>query len=323
MATLTVVGGGTWGRAWASCAGAHGNRVTLISRKSRSELFDSRVEVVPWPGEDCGGFDLASLIILAVPIDRARSSIAALAPWIHPHHRIVHFSRGLTGATLRPMSAIIRRHSACRQIGVLAGPLTPELIVGSQPVAAVLGTDFPALAADLRRALAGAALHLEEGHGLEDVEWTSALTGLGLFVLGLARGLGAPPERLAVVGTAVMAELRRLAVALAVDEACFFGLAGTGDVMAALAGGQRDETSLGQRIARAQTMSRYRAPAMDPGSLAANLAPLSRRVLERARRVGVTMPIARCVEQVLSGELPVREFVEALCDGSVLEHRSA
>lgn len=302
---IAVLGAGGFGWGLARAAVGLGTDVVLWSRRPPPLEGPERITVT---AELRAAAEL-DLLLMAVPGRHARGLLRELEPHVDGRHAIVHVSRGLADdeVGLRTLADLVLEHTAVRRVGVLAGPLVPDDLAQGRPGGAIVGTDFPDIVESLRAALGGpgSGLRLYESDDRLGVELASALVGALLFTVGYARGLGVGGSALATLATRGLAEIARLGRAMGARHETFFGLAGLGDLLAAIAGTRRPEVVLGELLAEGAELP----GALDRLGAHVEAVAVARRVTRHAREIGIEMPIASVVAEVLAGE---RSGAEAL-----------
>ena len=225
-----VLGGGGFGRGLAQAASRIGRDVVLWSRSG--DASDGRIRTT----RNLADLAEAEIIFVAVPSIYVAEVSGQLGEHLDGSHLLVHVSRGLVGEELTTVSHVLRHETPCRRVGALAGPLVAQALAEGQPGGGVIGTRFPEVAEAVRRAIAGPTLRIYETRDVTGVEVASAMVGLLCLAVGYGQAGGIGPGTLAVVVTRGMAEAARVGQALGAEQATFGGLAGFGDLMAAVAG---------------------------------------------------------------------------------------
>jgi glycerol-3-phosphate dehydrogenase (NAD(P)+) len=304
---IGVVGAGGFGRAIALASARHGHDVVVWSRKDRELPDPIRMSADIGAVEDC------ELIFVAVPARHAVSTAEQLGEVVDGRHLIIHVSRGLIGAELKTVTQVIRDKTVCRRIGALAGPLAADALAEGRPSGAILGTGFPELTEMARDALGGGELRIYDTPDVVGVELASATVGFLMVVLAYAQEIGAEPSTLAVLATRGMVEVSRVGQTLGAKEATFMGLAGLGDLIAAVAGDQRPEFQLGRALAQGAKLSNARGKV---GAYVEGI-DVARHMMEHARRLGLDTPISSTFVALSEGRINPDDAIQALMERHV------
>jgi len=302
-----VAGAGGFGRAIAIASARHGHDVMLWSRSARDLPESIHVSSDMGPLREC------DLIFLAVPARHAVDAAEQLGEVIDGRHLVVHVSRGLVGAELKTITQVVREKTVCRRVGALAGPLVADALAEGRPSGAILGTGFPELTAMVREAIGGSDLRIYETSDVVGVELASATVGFLTVVLGYVQELGAEPGTLAVLATRGMAEISRIGVTLGAKESTFMGLAGLGDLIAAVAGDKRPESRLGRALGLGAELG---TAIGELGSYVEGF-EVARHMIEHARRDGLETPISSTFVAVSEGRMGPEDAIHALMERRV------
>ena len=312
---VAVVGGGEFGRSLATAVARSAGAVLHYSR-SGNALVDAEVEGTVYATSDLADLRDAELLFLAVPSPYVDDVARSLDQHLDGRHMLVHVSRGLatgdgagTGAlTLVTLSETLRTLTACRRVGALAGPLVPESLATTKPGGAIIGTPFPEVAHAVRAALGGPSMRLYDTDDLLGVEIASACVGVLAIAVGVARGLGVGPGALALLCTRGMAEATRVGLEVGAEASTFAGLAGFGDLVACVAGDDRVELGLGQRLAQGHGVQS--ALAELGGHVEGVL--LAPRIAHFAEEAGLDTPILAAIAALVGGALGPQEALASL-----------
>lgn len=296
--SVSVIGAGPWGATVAWLIAKEGRAVSLwsSSETKRAVLRDTRkppntaielpgnVAIVDTPEQALA----ADLVFLAVPPAYARAVVRAAAPWVRPSHRVVHTVKGLEPGGLA-VSTVIREETCCLQTGMLAGPVAPDELWRGDEMAAVVGSQFEAVAIEASHALCGPSLRVYQSTDLTGVEIGGAMrTPIGLAA-GMLREAGLGGPTLAFLLTRGLAEAGRLADALGGKHETVAGLSGIGDWLVTTHDEDDPVMQAGHRLARGEACGYDEAEAR------------VRTLIALGRQERVDMPITRAVGAVLDG----------------------
>ena len=297
-APVGVVGAGSFGRALATAIQREGEAI-LWSRSARDEVYITTNE------EDLARCEL---IFIAVPSMHVPEVAKVLAPVLDGRHLLVHVSRGLIGDELQTVSRHLRASTPARRVGCLAGPLDPRVFTGGEPGGGIVGTPFPEVADAVRDAIAGGGLRLYDTDDVVGVEVASAMVGLLAMQAGFCLESKIRPSAMAVMMSRGLDEAARVGVQLGGREQTFHGMAGTGDLFAALSGDERAEVRLGRALAQSFDLDEAGKQA---GAYIEGLT-IARRVANFAESRGIEAPIAAITAKALEGSMTIEEGLRHL-----------
>ncbi|PRP91293.1 Glycerol-3-phosphate dehydrogenase [Enhygromyxa salina] len=299
---VAVLGGGRFGLALVKAAARTGE-VLLWSRRD-PELGLDNLRVT----SDLADVAAAELVLMAVPSRYAEDMLREAGCHLDGRHLLVHVSRGLLDDELRTMSHVLKTVTPCRRVGVLAGPISVDVLTNASPGAGVVGSEFPEVAEAVRGALGGPTLRIYDSSDMRGVELAAALTGLLLFTVGFAQGVGFGPSTIGAMTTRGVAEVARIGMALGARADTFGGLACFGDLLAAVAGSDRPELELGRALAEGATP---RAALLRAGGNIEGI-EVARRVSTFGTRRKIRTPLADVIAAMVGGELTASEAVRSL-----------
>lgn len=312
---IAVVGGGSFGRSLARAACRVGQRVILWSRQARQIDLgggggDSLVTTTRLP-------DLAQaeLVFFAVPSPHVTALADELGHFLDGSHLLVHVSRGLLGPELETVSEVLGSRTPCRRVGALAGPLVAKNLADGHPGGAIIGSAFPEVVEAVTDAIGGSRLRVYGTDDVVGVEVASALVGLVALALGYSMTaslgglpIGMEPGTLAVLATRGLAEATRVGEARGGSSRTFAGLAGAGDLIAAVAGDGRPEVEFGKALGEGLDL---RAAAERAGAYVEGAA-LAAHVAAFGRRRGIQVPLSLGIAKLMAGEINAEQLAEAL-----------
>lgn len=301
---VAVVGGGSFGRSLAHAAGRVGQRVILWSRQAR-QLDAGESITTTTRLEDLAE---AELVFFAVPSPHVAALADELGRSLDGSHLLVHVSRGLLGSELATVSEVLGARTPCRRVGALAGPLVARSLAEGHPGGAIIGSAFPEVIDAVSDAIGGPSLRVYGTHDVVGVEIASALVGLVALALGYALQLGMGPGTLAVLATRGLAEATRVGEVRGGQARTFAGLAGAGDLIAAVAGDGRPEVEFGRALGEGLDLQ---AAAERAGAYVEGAA-LAAQVTAFGQRTGIEVPLAVGLAKLVAGELSAGQLIEAL-----------
>jgi glycerol-3-phosphate dehydrogenase len=308
-----VVGAGAWGTAMAICLARAGFEVDLgcrtdeqarlLGAERRNARYLPDVDlpdgVTPVRAADLAlsGHDL---VCLAVPAGALPSVIAAHGEHISPRAGVLVLSKGLVAPLGSLPSSFVAERCRARAVAVLGGPSRAnEVLVTGASV--VLGCADRGLTRQLSEALGAAGL---------DVTATSDVTGVELAgcarnaaVLAAAAAASAGPNVAGAAAGKVFAEIDALARLRGGRPETFAGLAGAGDLVAAV-------VATGSRNRRAGELLAQGVPAAEIGA-----------ALGRNAEAVDSVPLLATVARDARLDTPALQGLAALVEGRIEPER--
>ena len=300
-APVGIVGGGSFGVGLGAAIARHGGEPLLWSRRGVEHAGLRTAKSI----DELGACELVFVVVPSMYVPDVAKQLACA---LDGRHLLVHVSRGLIGDELETVSRHLSAHTPARRVGCLAGPINAEVLERGLPGGGVVGSLFPEVADAVREAIGGAALRLYPTEDAIGVEVASAMVGLLALVLGFGLESKISPSALAVMMSRGLDEAARVGVRLGGRAETFSGLAGAGDLFAAMAGDERAELRLGRALARSLDIE---AAGREAGAYIEGLT-IARRVASYATNVGVRAPIAAVIADVLEGVLTPERALSTL-----------
>lgn len=302
-APVGIVGGGSFGVGLAEAIERHGGEAIVWSRKPR-DVDAAHVRTTT----DVNELAHCELVFVVVPSMYVPVVAPSLALALDGRHLLVHVSRGLIGESLETVSRHLSKHTPARRVGCLAGPINAEVLARGIPGGGVVGSGFPEVAVAVREAIGGATLRLYATDDTVGVEVASAMVGLLALAAGFCLESKISPSALATMMSRGLDEAARVGVRLGAREETFHGLAGAGDLYAAIAGDDRAELRLGRALAHSSDLD---AAGREAGAYIEGVT-IARRVASYAAKMGLDAPIASVIASVLEGRLTPEEGLASL-----------
>jgi len=322
---LSVLGAGAWGTALAA-NWATQLEVTLWGRNAAEldAMRDARINARYLPGcplPDTLHFDpdfdrvtgSADLIVIAVPTSGLRTTLESLAqrPKLPP---LVWVCKGFEhGSRKLPHQLIAELLPDRTQTGVLSGPSFAQEVAQGFPTALTLASQDSALAQRLAEKLSVHRLRIYAHDDVIGVEIGGALKNVMAIAAGICDGLKLGHNARAALITRGLAEMTRLGVRVGGHFETFMGLSGLGDLILTTTGDLSRNRQVGLRLARSQQLDSILA---ELGHVAEGVTT-AREVVALAAEIGVDMPIAQAVCQMLFEGLPAAQAVDALLNREI------
>lgn len=321
---ILIVGAGAWGTALAVNATAQGRHtVSLWAREAaqRQGLQEQRVNSRYLPGvelpsslqcpqghlqEAVAGQDL---VVLAAPVAAVRGLMQALCglsvplAWLSKGFEAS--SSGRPGLMVHEIQAEVAPRLSC---GVLSGPSFAKEVALGMPTALVAASAQESVRQLLVEAFHGPTLRIYANDDLVGVEVGGAVKNVLAIATGFCDGLDLGLNARAALITRGLAEITRLGLALGARADTFNGLSGLGDLVLTATGDLSRNRQVGLLLARGLSLDQAVASL---GHVAEGVYS-ARTVVQRARHLGVDMPISQAVVALIDGRLKPEQAVSML-----------
>ena len=328
-----VLGSGSFGTAIANLL-AYNTDVLLFSRKPEvvASINETRHHLgVQMSSRVTATSDLAemaarcTLILPIVPSNSFRSMMQALAPYLRPHHMIIHGTKGfdlkdidendlekpgliLTRANVRTMSEVVREESSVVRVGCLSGPNLAAEIMAGQPAATVVGSRFREVIQAGQTALNSSKFHVFGSYDILGAELAGALKNIVALGSGVLGGLGLGRNIQGLLIARGLAEMVYFGKSLGASSQAFVGVAGIGDLVATATSTNSRNYTFGMRLAKGEKTEqiRERMPELAEGVRTLRIAH------QLARQHKLHVPITSMMYAVVFEDFPIEKALEFL-----------
>jgi glycerol-3-phosphate dehydrogenase (NAD(P)+) len=315
MSHVAVLGGGSWGTAFALVLADAGNEVVMWARQSAVvEAVRDRHENPSYhPGltlptavtatqsskEALSG---AHTVVLAVPSQTLRANLAVWTHEFEPEAVLVSLLKGIELRSSLRMSQVTAEATGIppERIAVISGPNLAHEIVERQPAATTVACPDPDVA---QRIAADCTTDYFRPYWTTDVVGTElggAVKNVIALANGMAVGMGAGENTQASLITRGLAEMSRLGAAMGANPLTFLGLAGIGDLVATCSSPLSRNRSYGVLLGQGRTAAQADAATTQTCEGVKSCQP----ILELARAHGIEMPITEQVVRVVHDGVP-------------------
>lgn len=326
---IAVLGAGAWGTALAISAVRPADtrrRVTLWARDAlqAADLQHHRenrrylsgvalpetVQIATGPLHSGSALlAAADLVIIATPMAGLRDMLTLLADQRAP---VAWLCKGFEAPTTQTTGLL--GHEVRAQVapdlraGVLSGPSFALEVARGQPSALVAASEHAQVRDALVAAFHSPTLRVYANDDIVGVEVGGAVKNVLAIATGLCDGLGLGLNARAALITRGLAEMTRLGLALGAKAETFMGLSGLGDLVLTATGDLSRNRKVGQLLAQGMNLRQ----AVDSLGHVAEGVYSARTVAQRARSLGVDMPITDAVVALLDGGLLPAQAVALL-----------
>ncbi|MHB0911582.1 NAD(P)H-dependent glycerol-3-phosphate dehydrogenase [Streptomyces argenteolus] len=318
-----VFSAGSWGTAVAKIMADAGTDVIVHAR--RAEIADGINTTHRNPGyfpdielpttltattDPATALDGAHYLVLSIPAQSLRTSLAAWAPHIGPDTVIVSLMKGIEiGSGLRASQVITEVTGvSTNRIAVLSGPNLAREIMAGQPAAATVACHDEDAARRVQQACHTPYFRPYTSTDVTGCELGGAVKNVIALAVGIASGMGMGDNASAMLITRGLAETTRLATAMGAHPGTLAGLAGLGDLVATcsspLSRNRTFGTHLGQGMSVEQATAATRQTTEGVKSAEA--------ILALARAHDVEMPITEVMSDLLHEKISLDQAAAAL-----------
>jgi glycerol-3-phosphate dehydrogenase (NAD(P)+) len=238
-----VIGGGTWGSAFALHLGSKNFQTnlwileeevyeqTLRYKENKTFLpgavFPSSVSFFNKILDAVQGIDI---VFIAVPSNFCRSIYEEMAPLLSAETILVSLTKGIEEGSLLRMSQVMEEVFSPffkPKIAVLSGPSFAE----SHPTAVVVASQDVSVSKAIQHYVSNLSFRAYTSEDITGVEIAGALKNVIAIASGISEGLQFGANSMAALVTRGLAEITRLGTKLGAKPETFAGLAGVGDLV--------------------------------------------------------------------------------------------
>lgn len=316
------MGAGSWGTALAIHLARVGHDVWLWGRDARlvDDMCTRRANVVYLPdvllpdgvtptSDLLGAVARAATLVWVVPSHGTRALMAEAAPALRPDALVVSATKGLeVDSWMRPSQVLTELVPPSVSVVVLSGPSFAAEVARELPTAVCAAAIDEAAVGRVLEQFRGRRFRLYASDDVVGVELGGAYKNVIAIAAGVVEGLGLGHNALAGLVTRGLAEMTRLACALGGRRDTLAGLGGLGDLVLTCTGGASRNLHVGIELGRGRALHDVLAGM----KMVAEGVNATRGVLTLGRSLGVELPIAHQMDDVLTGRVHPLEATEAL-----------
>lgn len=317
---ISIIGAGAWGTALALAGSRAGNDVTLWAYEREvvtaiNEVYENTLYlpgVALDPGilatEDMAQAAVADVLLLAIPAQHLRVTIAPLVGKLAPEIPLIVCAKGIEQETLALMSEAVDATFPQNPVFILSGPTFAADVAAGLPTAVTLaGADLDA-ARQIANRLKSDRFRPYTGDDVIGAQIGGAVKNVLGIACGIAEGRGFGDNARAALITRGLAELTRLCLAKGGQAETMMGLSGLGDLVLTCTSTQSRNYSLGLALGAGRTL----AGILDERNSVAEGVFTAGAAVALGEKLGIEMPIAGAVDAVLNRDADIDVVIEAL-----------
>lgn len=270
-------------------------------------------EHLQFQGDAAQAFAAAQLIVVAVPTQFIRSTLARVQAHIPAGVPIVSVAKGIEIATLLRPTQIIMDVLGVHPIAALSGPNIAGELARKLPATMVVAVDVAHRTGELGKQIQELFncpyLRVYRNSDLIGVELAGALKNVVAIAAGILEGMQAGYNAKSALLSRGLVEIARLGVALGAQPDTFYGLAGLGDLVTTCFSPEGRNRTFGERIGRGEKV----ADILQSIAGVVEGVPTTQAVVKLAAEKSVEMPICRGLHAVLfEGSEPRSQIAELM-----------
>lgn len=320
----SVIGGGTWGSAFAIHLGRLNIKTQLWIREP--DIFEEaqkrRENIVFLPGfvfppavsffnELDKALNSTEIVFIAVPSKYCRQIYNQIAPFLSSKQILVSLTKGIEEGSLKRMSEIMEEEfssSFSPKIAVLSGPSFAKEVVEKHPTAAVLASKDLNLARKVQHFISRLYFRTYASEDVIGVELCGALKNIIAIAAGISDSLQFGDNSRAGLITRGLAEMTRLGLKLGAKIHTFAGLAGIGDLVLTCTGRLSRNRYVGYQIGKGRSLEEITSKM----KMVAEGITTTLSSHQLAKRENVEMPISEQVYQILYKKKDPKKILQKL-----------
>ncbi|MBO4902622.1 MAG: NAD(P)H-dependent glycerol-3-phosphate dehydrogenase [Lachnospiraceae bacterium] len=308
MASVGILGAGSWGTALSMVLHKNGHQVCVwsILEEEVKMLRENREHKEKLPGvhipeeivftsdlkETVQGRDV---LIIAVPSPYVRSTAHLIAPMVKDSQIIVNVAKGIEESTLYTLTQIIHEEIPNASLAVLSGPSHAEEVGRGIPTTCVVGAKDKKTAETIQNLFMNEVFRIYTSPDVLGIELGGALKNVVALAAGIADGLGYGDNTKAALITRGIGEIARLGMAMGGKLETFCGLTGIGDLIVTCASMHSRNRRAGILIGQGKTAEE----AMAEVKMVVEGVYSAKAAYALAQKYGVEVPIISEVNEVL------------------------
>ncbi len=249
------------------------------------------------------------LIVSALPTQYLRSALPVFRPFLPAGVPLVSCSKGMEeGTGLLPTQVLEEVLAPRSPLVVLSGPSHAEEVARGLPASVVAASRERAWAERIQEVFSSDHFRVYTSRDPLGVELGGALKNIVALAAGICDGLQLGDNAKSALMARGLAEMVRFGTSLGARAETFYGLSGLGDLVTTCVSPHGRNRAVGERLGQGEPLELI----LNSMEMVAEGIWTTRAVRERARALGVELPITEAVYRVLFLGKSPREEVRRL-----------
>lgn len=323
MASVAVLGAGSWGTALSIVLADNGNDVRLWShRREQVETINQThknekyldvtipAQIKAFHNLEEALQDVTSIVIV-VPTSAIRDVCRQVNKLLKHTVTLIHASKGIEPVTLKRVSQLISEEMDQyndEDIVVLSGPSHAEEVALRQPTTVTVSSINNANAEHAQDLFINESFRVYTSPDILGIELGGALKNIIALGAGISDGLGYGDNAKAALITRGLAEIARLGTSLGANPLSFLGLPGVGDLIVTCTSVHSRNWRAGNLLGKGYKLN----DVLDQMGMVVEGVRTVKAAYQFAEDQQVEMPITTGIHQILFDEKEPRDVVEQL-----------
>jgi glycerol-3-phosphate dehydrogenase (NAD(P)+) len=319
--SISVLGDGAWGTAFATVLAANGHPVTLwcfdpraagsITKTHENTVFLPGVKLseLITPTTDCAQACASDIIFQAIPVKFLRSALTKCAPHVTEKQLWVSLSKGIEDVTLMLPTDIMRQVLGAHvTTAVVSGPSFAIDVARQQPTIVTIAATTDAVQKTLAQLLTNSYFSCIPTSDLLGAQLGGALKNIFALGTGVLTGAGYGNNTQVLLVLKGLREMATLMDAMGGNPATLYGPSGIGDMMLTCFGKQSRNNQVGLLIGQGKKLADVLAATQATAEGVNTL----QSIWSLAQKYHVPLPVSNALHQVVWKGEPVSALIESL-----------
>ncbi len=311
MDKILVIGGGSWGTAFANYL-ALTKKYTIkiwmrepeiiesIKSNHENQVFLPGIKLSPHliPVSDLKAETSAvDIVIFAVPSKFIRNTFKELKGIVE-NKLIVNLSKGFESTSLKTISQLaveVLGPGIIKQWVTISGPSFARELAANHPTVVVASSKNQEILKKIQNDFSSDILRVYRTDDLTGIEVAGSIKNVMAIASGIVKGTGYGYNTTASLVTRASMEILRFGIKLGARQETFWGLGGIGDLMLTCFGTLSRNFQLGERIAQGETLEQIEKST----AMIAEGVETTKAIKLLSNKMGIEMPISNEVYEIL------------------------
>jgi glycerol-3-phosphate dehydrogenase (NAD(P)+) len=318
MDKILVIGGGSWGTAFANYLALvkkHPIKIWMrepeiiesIQSNHENHIFLSGITLSPYlmPVSDLKSeVNAVDIVIFAVPSKFMRNTFKELKGIVE-NKLIVNLSKGFESSSLKTISQLaveVLGPEIIKHWVTISGPSFARELASNHPTVVVATSKNQEILKKIQNDFSSDILRIYRTDDLTGIEVAGSIKNVMAIASGIIKGTGYGYNTTASLVTRASMEILRFGIKMGARQETFWGLAGIGDLMLTCFGSLSRNFQLGERIAKGETLDQIEKST----AMVAEGVETTKAIKQLSDKMGIEMPISNEVYEILfNNKVPI------------------